>query len=160
MKLRLPLIKMATLLFLCGCINAQENVIGMKNTTGKLMGYLEKCDSNGISSIFDDAENLEYKTDEIKADCKAFALIVKKYGIPSRDKMTMSKGLSGENVVSLQLISKADSSLNLSNASLLVFFYPDKYLNNTNKILNYAFIRTQLKEQEKKFIIAPKLPHQ
>ena len=93
-------------------------------------------------------------------DCKAFNLIVKKYGIPSRDKMTISKGMNGENIVSLQLISKADSLLNLSNSSLLVFFYPDEYLKNTDKILNYAFMMTPLKEKEKKFIIAPKLPHQ
>ena len=151
---------MVMLLFLCGCINAQEKVTGMKNTARKLIGYLEKCDSIGITSVFEDAENLEYKTDEIMEDCKAFNLIVKKYGVPSRDKMTISKGMNGENIVSLQLISKADSLLNLSNSSLLVFFYPDEYLKNTDKILNYAFMMTPLKEKEKKFIIAPKLSHQ
>lgn len=159
MKRRLVFVIRIMFLFLCGCTNAQEKVIGMKKTTGKLLGYFERCDSIAIASVFDDIENLRYKTDEIRADCKAFVRVSKKYGIPSQDKWTISKGLSGENIVSLQLISKADSSLNLSKANLLVFFYPDEYLKNTNKILNYALIMTPLKEQEKKFKIAPKLPH-
>jgi hypothetical protein len=160
MKLRLFVVTKISLIFLCSCTTGQEKAIGMKNTTGKLMGYFEKCDSVAITSVFEDVENLKYKTDEIMADCKTFIRITKKHGIPSRDKWIISKGLNGENIVSVQLINKADSSLNYSKASLLVFFYPDEYLKNTDKILNYALMIALLKEPEKKFIIAPKLPHQ
>jgi hypothetical protein len=133
------------------CVQAQEYYDRMKLMTKNLMDYLLKEDSIGIYALLD-GENLKEVKRRIRKDCSFFTKITKKYGMPTLDKMQLSKGKHDENVISVILMDKIDSSFNLRKCELVVFFYPDRFLSYSQKILNYVIMQTPLLTPEKKII--------
>ncbi len=142
------------------CAMPQDKQTGMKKTSMKLMELLVKSDSIQICSMFESEEDLANRREDIGDDCRDFISVTKKHGMPKIESLQLSKGLSDENVVSVDLLKQEDSLLNLKSCKLLVFFYPDKFLDKTNKILNYIIFTEPLKEKKQAIIPAPSLPRQ
>ena len=148
------LIVMKVLCFVCLCnvANAQIQQAYFKSTTKGLANYLLKYDTANIHKLFDEDKRYEEVKDGIKNDGKMIAAITKKYGIHVLDSMSLEKGKNDENVVVVTLLNTPDSSLNLKKCELVVFFYPDRFLSYSQKILNYLLVGTLLKEPEIKLL--------
>lgn len=144
-------------LFCSNCTNAQNKHDSLMKTTKQLMDYMLKVDTGSIYTMFDDLDNLKNRRRHIKRDCEFFSVIINKYGFPDNDKFILSQSSNGENMLTVLLMNKVDSALNLKRCILRVFFYPDQFLDNTNKILNFAVAKELLKEPEMKLKIAPPL---
>ena len=138
------------------CINnqasAQNKQAYFKSVTKKIMNYLLEYDTAGIHNLFEEDKRYYGATDAIEIDSKLMSTIVKKYGVGVLDSMVLEKGENDENVVVVTLLNTPDSSLNLKKCELVVFFYPDRFLAYSKKILNYVIARTFLMEPEKKLI--------
>lgn len=145
------------LLSLTSCSQVKNNEIGMRITSKKLIEYLLKTDTASISNLILNADNRNNKYDENVENARGFQKITQNYGIPSEKDMKISKSERGENIISITLMEQIDSSLNVRKAMLFVGFYPDQFLANTEKILDYGFITIPVKQPQRKLIIAPPL---
>lgn len=147
---KLILMKSLCFVFLCNVVCAQNQQVYFKSTTKKLVGYLMKYDTASIHKLFDEDKRYEEVKDRIKNDGKKITGITRKYGAHVLDSMSLEKGKNDENVVVITLLNTPDSSLNLKKCELVVFFYPDRFLSYSKKVLNYILVETLLKEPELK----------
>lgn len=160
LKMKITIWPFLLLLGNFGCVNAQPSKEQqMKATFQKLVAYFQAKDTSSIRAMFEKENNPAPKMEsaDLLRDCKRFASIVEKYGLPALDSLKLTIGQSQENVVYVTLMQKEDGSLNLRRCDLGVLFYPDQFLTNPSKILTYQFRETPLSKPEKKLIIAPPL---
>jgi hypothetical protein len=141
-----------------GCANAQMTFEQqMKKTTQTLMTCFISKDTAKLRTLFETENNSAYKIEPsvLLKDCRFFLTVVDKYGFPSGDSLKMTMGASGENVVYVTLMEKDDTALNLKKCQLGVLFFPDRFLKDPSKMLNYQLITTPLSRPEMKLKIAP-----
>lgn len=151
----LVVIKIMCFVFLHSAVSAQDKNEYFKSTTKRLVDYLVKYDTASIHKLFDEDKRYEGVKDDIKSDGKRITEIINKYGAQILDSMSLEKGKWDENVVVMTLLNVTDSSLNLKKCELVVFFYPDRFLAYSKKILNYVLYQTLLKVPEEKFLPLP-----
>ncbi|OQP57828.1 hypothetical protein A3860_09390 [Niastella vici] len=151
----LIVMKVLCFMFLPGVVSAQSQYAYFKSTTKSLVDYLVKYDTARIHGLFDENKRYEEVKDGIKNDGKMITAIMKKYGAQVLDSISLEKGKNDENVVLITLLNMTDSSLNLKKCELVVFFYPDRFLPYSKKVLNYVLFKTLLKEPEEKFMPLP-----
>ncbi|WP_207515700.1 hypothetical protein [Longitalea luteola] len=152
---RLIVIEILCLIFAFEMTNAQSQQVYFKSVTKKLMSCLIKNDTAGIHSLFDEDKRYYELKDDIKKDGELIKTIIKKYGNGILDSVHLEKGKNNENVVVVTLLNVPDSSMNLKKCELVVFFYPDRFLPYSKKILNYIIAKTLLNEPKPTLIKAP-----
>lgn len=139
------------------CASSQTKYEKMKLTAFKLLNFLKEKDSLRIAELFEDKGILLRKKKEIVTDCNFIVKVVEKYGFPTLDKLKNKKDKDGANIVFVNLLNKADSSMNLKKCDLIVYFYPDKLLDDTNKLISYSIYVELLTLPSKKIIEAPEI---
>lgn len=139
------------------CASSQTKYEKMKLTAFKLLNFLKEKDSLRIAELLEDKGILLRKKKEIVTDCNFIVKVVEKYGFPTLDKLKNKKDKDGANIVFVNLLNKADSSMNLKKCDLIVYFYPDKLLDETNKLISYSIHVELLTLPSKKIIEAPEI---
>jgi hypothetical protein len=153
-KIILIVVVVFCFVLICNQAGAQTQAqqVYFKSVTKKLINYLLEYDTAGIHDLFDEDKRYYGAEDGIEDDSKLMSIIVKKYGVGVLDSMRLEKGENDENVVVVTLLNTPDSSLNLKKCELVVFFYPDRFLAYSKKVLNYIIARTFLKERGRNYI--------
>lgn len=152
---RLIVVEIMCLICAFKMTNAQSQHAYFKSETKRLMNYLIKNDTAGVHNLFDEDKRYYEVKDHIREDGELMKTIIKKYGVNKLDSMRLEKGKNDENVVVATLLNMSDSSMNLKKCELVVFYYPDRFLPYSKKILNYIVAKTLLKEPKPKLIKSP-----
>jgi hypothetical protein len=144
-------------LFISHFCAAQDKYRTMKSSTTFLTKCLRNDDTIEIFKMLDTTFNhikkINYKDilETIGDECLFFKTITKKYGQPDSTKIRFMKdSVSGANIALLPLMKKKDTTLNIEEGNLVVFFYPDSFFNfKPNQILNFyiqkKIIKTTIK---------------
>ena|SRR5690606_19200776 len=147
------------LLALASCSYSQSDLKkNMIATSIKLMEALRDGDTSAVKRLFSDEDFLKSKRLQIPKDFKLFNRVADKYGMPASREFKMTKGEEEENIVYIDLVKQPDSTLNLRECKLVVYFLPDMILDepNSKSILYFMIYEVPFRPREQmKIIEAP-----